>query len=529
MKKIIAVILAVSLLMSASLITVSADDVEKREDVIFVESADDVAALDRDIPVVEIPGFGEVIYKGLETEDEDDDVSIFFPASEIIMPAVKAHAPGILLGLLTKDFDRIDKHIGPFVLEAFGEIGAEPDGTMKEGTGKKHDKDLKEKEKYGYDDTYTFFFDWRKDMHTLAGELNDYIEEVKEFTGSDKVALMAFSQGNCVLSTYLYEYYFNEENEEKREEIDAVLFVCSAMLGVGSCEDPFSGNIKFDSISLLRFLKDCLSGSTALKGVYYIIEMLYSIGFIDSLVETLNEYVETRLPEIVDPYLVETFGALPGFYAMMSAERYKEAEEFIFNSPELKEKYSGMIEKNRYYHEEVQPRVYDMIDMLMSEGKNVGIVAEYGSPIAPVTSDNDRMTDASICTANESLGAVCADVDGILGYKYEQAKECECGKNHVSPDLQIDASTCAYPDITWFAKGLKHDGGRRFWENLFDLIIYSDEQITVWDYSDFPQFMVSYKDSYLIPLETEGTPVNVPFETTMVFGKSRAEDASAGV
>lgn len=582
MRKVISIILAVSLLFSMTAVSVFAVETDEPE-IIMLKSEEDLKNLNRDdIPVVEVPGFGETIYRNLDTEDESDDTTVFGPSMDVLLPAIFKYVPGFLVGFVTKNFDIVDENLGPFLVDVFSDVSCNPDGTMKEGTGGKYNNSLglddnleplppEEEEipeetisdkisdkvnqfndkvssffdkignlifpgeepeeepeeevvlpKYGYANSFYFRFDWRKDMHTLAGELHDYIERVKKVTGSDKVAITAFSQGNCVVMTYLYEYYYNETDSAKRDEIESVVFICGAMNGVAACEDPISGNIGIDSLTLLRFLKSAFDGS----GVYYFFEMLYAVGLFDALIDVVNEYLETRLDSAVDPYLLETFGAIPGFFAMMSPERYKEAEEFLFATPELKEKYAGLIEMNRYYHDEVQANMSNIIDSLMADGKNVGIIAEYGYPMAPFTTDNDRMTDFSICTSAESFGATCSDVDGILGLDYKQAVECECGKNHVSCDLQIDASTCLYPDITWFGKNLKHDAGTRFWGNLIDIILYSDEQITVWDYEELPQFMENYNDECLVPLTNDGTYA-VAFEDTMIFGKVRANGGSS--
>ncbi len=73
---------------------------------------------------------------------------------------------------------------------------------------------------------------------------------------------------------------------------------------------------------------------------------------------------------------------------------------------------------------------------------------------------------------------------------------------------------------------LRHDGASRFRADLIDLIIYSDEQITVWDYEDLPRFMVNYEYSFLVPLTQENSGNTVPFEDTLVFGKNRANGNS---
>lgn len=579
MKKIISVLLSISLILGMFSFTVFAKGDNKEPDIQFLQSKEDLEKLNRDeIPVVEVPGFGETIYRNLHTADEGDDTTVFGPSVDLLIPAIFKYVPGFLLGVLTRNYDLVDKNLGPFLIDVFSDVSCNPDGTMKEGTGGKYDnslgldenfeplepeEELPEEEtksfldkirsflddvtnkikaffdmigafftpeepeeepeeiidpKYGYGNSYYFRFDWRKDMHTLAGELHDYIQRVKKVTGSDKVAITAFSQGNCVVMTYLYEYYYTENDPAKRDEIESVVFICGAMNGVAACADPVSGNIKVDSLSLLRFLKTAFNGNA----LYYMFEMLYAVGIFDWLCDVVNEYLSLRLDAAVDPYLLETFGAIPGFFAMMSPERYAEAEQFLFGTPERQEKYAGLLEKNRYYHDEVQANMGNIIDTLMADGKNVGIIAEYGYPMAPFTSDNDRMSDFSILTTDESFGATCSDVDGILGLDYKQAVQCECGKNHVSCDLQVDASTCQYPDITWFGKNLKHDAGSRFWGDLIDLILYSDEQITVWTYEELPQFMENYNDECLVPLTNDGTYA-VAFEKTLVFGKFRGD------
>lgn len=525
MKKIISVILTSALLLTGTVMPAFAAQT-KGGDVIVSQSEKDLEKLDKDIPVIDIGGFGQTIYRGLDTEDESDDTTVFSPDVSVLLPSLFKHIPGFLTGLIFENFDLIDKHLGAFMLEVFSDLPLNPDGTLKDGVGIKRDNVAEPKDEYGYANSYGFRFDWRKDMHTLAGELREFVKEVKAVTGSDKVALIAFSQGNCILSTYIYEYYYLEKDGATRDELAAVIFMCGAMNGVGACEDPMSGNLAIDSISLLRFLNTYMSSNGLLKGLYYLVEILYAAGVVDNLLDLVTRYFDERLDGLLDPYFLETFGVLPGFYAMMSPERYAEAEAFIFNTPEKQAKYAGMLEMNRYYHNEVQGNLSNVIDTMMNNGVNVAIIAEYGYPIAPVTTDNDRMTDCSITTSAESFGATCSDVDGILGIDYVQAKKCACGKNHVSCDLQIDASTCQYPDITWFGKNLMHESSSRYWGKLVDLIVYSDKQITVWDYDDLPQFMINYNNECLVPLTNDGTYA-VAYENQLVFGKLRANGGSS--
>jgi hypothetical protein len=157
---------------------------------------------------------------------------------------------------------------------------------------------------------------------------------------------------------------------------------------------------------------------------------------------------------------------------------------------------------------------------MIDNGINTAVIAEYGCTVIPLTSDNNRMSDGTILTAAESFGATCAEVDGTLGEGYTQAKVCACGKNHVSADNQIDASTCAFPDITWFAKYLRHSEEAKYFATLIDLIIYNDGQMTVWDYEEYPQYLVNIND-VLVPLTAENAVEAVPYEETTLFGQLR--------
>ena len=137
----------------------------------------------------------------------------------------------------------------------------------------------------------------------------------------------------------------------------------------------------------------------------------------------------------------------------------------------------------------------------------------------PVTADNDRMADGTIHTESTSFGATCSAVDGTLGDTYVQAVECVCGGNHISPDNQIDASTCKYPDVTWFAKNLKHSAADRYFADMIDLITYSENQVTVWTYPDMPQYMIHQLDLRLVPMNAANAGKVVPFDETTILGK----------
>ena len=97
--KIISVFLTLSLIFSLVSSSVSAEQ---------NTAAEAVKKLEKDIPIVEVVGFGGDIVKGLSTETELDDVSVWGISGDEISALVKEHILGLLLGLMTGDFAKLD-------------------------------------------------------------------------------------------------------------------------------------------------------------------------------------------------------------------------------------------------------------------------------------------------------------------------------------------------------------------------------------------------------------------------------------
>ncbi len=519
LKRIVSGLICICMILSATVVGVAADKTENTPTVSYIQ---DLGNLEFDVPVVFITGLEGNYYKGLSTETEEDDVRIWGPQAGPIVEAVFKNLGGILWNLFIKDYDKLADILGGLVEPIFGDFVCDEKGIPNPDTGKKDVSDLELKETNNYENCYKFYYDWRYDTVTIAAQLDEYIEYVMKLTGSDKVALVSMSMGTAVMMTYLHEYYYATDDYSERNHIDSAVFIAGAMNGVGCCEDPFSGNINIDTVSLMRFLSEIMKGNAGTEAIYYMLEGLYAIGAVDGLVEFADNLTKELLAHGFNEAMTDSIATIPGFYALMSTERYEETVDFIFDTPEKKAKYSEIIKKGDYYHYNVQDNGKKIIQSLLDDGINTAIIAEYGYSFMPLTSDNDRMTDGTIATDRESFGATCSEVDGTLGDSYKQAKECACGKNHVSADNQIDASTCAFADITWFGKYLKHTCDNRFVADMVNLIIYSDRQITVWDYEDLPQFMINLDGEKLVPLTKENAGEILPYEETTVIGKFKA-------
>lgn len=514
-KRIISVLICIAMLFS---VCCAGGYAAENESIITVSCEEDLKNLDKDIPIVFVTGLEGEFYKGLLTKTEEDDVRIWGPETNVILKTVFKYALPLTFRLLIKDYDGINKISADVANALFGDFACDENGVPNPDTGKKDTSDYDYNYGFGYSKSYNFVYDWRLDMLTVAAQLDEYINYVMELTSTDKVALVAMSMGTAVLSTYLYEYYYTAEDYAERNHIAAAVFVAGAFNGVATCEDSFSGNMSFDSTSLMRMMSEVMKG-TGSEGVYKVLEVLYCFGVLDPVVNYVNNLVKDIFANGFNDAACDSIATIPGFYALMSPERYEETREYIFDTPEKKAKFAKIIEVSDYYHNNVQANSAKVIQSMLDDGINTAIIAEYGYTIIPITSDNDRMSDGTIATDRESFGATCADVDGTLGEGYKQAKDCPCGKSHISADNQIDASTCAFPDITWFGKYLRHTCGEEYIGDLVDLIVYGDEQTTVWTYEEYPQYLINLDGARLVPLTADNAGKVIPYEETTAIKK----------
>ena len=79
----------------------------------------------------------------------------------------------------------------------------------------------------------------------------------------------------------------------------------------------------------------------------------------------------------------------------------------------------------------------------------------------------------------------------------------------------IDASTCSFPEITWFVKDMVHTWYTDGYDEFVYKLIYTEGQETVHTFDEYPQFLVNNQETEALePLtadnsDTQSTDVNV--------------------
>lgn len=493
-------------------------------------------------PVLIITGFNEYPLHNAKGE------SVFPPATNAILDAVK----GLLspLGaLIQKDYQGFCDGALPIVNELFAPIACNPDGSVKDETvgvayqytealssysndetimnrvyGRKIVKAVADR--IGAENVYIYGLDWRKSMGELASDVNNYIEKMKEEKGVEKVSVAGHSMGGAVLAAYIGEYGYGS--------ISNITMINSAYTGLEMIGQLFTGNIQIDPDSLLDLITESI-GSDILSKVLGATNLLnLAVPVLDDFLAAQNETGGIYKDTLFSQCLVPGFGYTPGIWSFVPDEYYEEAKTFMKAQMAENQKLGGATDsdialnwetfenKIDSYHN-IQQNIETILKEAKSNGVIVSITASYNRTIAPVTPASNLTSDSVIETVRTSGGATCADKGKTLGDNYKQA--AHTNENYISADNMIDASTCFFPDNTWFIKNCEHSNFD-YAENgceIYVRLITAETQPTVNTWKEYPQFMVYNSETHLTtPLDASLGDVDfdgliTPIDSRMVL------------
>lgn len=310
----------------------------------------------------------------------------------------------------------------------------------------------------GDENIYNFTCDFRMGSEACAKQLDELVQSVKEYTGKDKVNILAVSHGGQVTATYLALYGY-------KNDVDNVVMTVPAIGGAGIAYDLMTQQVEFDEECLLRFIEHGMRWEED----YDWLLKAQQLGFID---DVLNALV---------PHIIDTLGYWGSLWDFISVEKYEETKALLLDPVES----ADLIAKSDRFHYEIYPTMKEKFAECIENGMNISIISGTGNRI--VTGLNES-SDGIITTA-ASTGAKVAPLGQRFADGYVQVNDCG-GKNKVSPDMTIDASTAYLPDNTWFVNGLFH--GMTFWDNysrvLMMTLLFTDNLTDVYSDPAYPQF-----------------------------------------
>lgn len=438
-------------------------------------------------PVIYIRGFGEELYLNPESEDRTEALSLS-------LDAVLAGAPDLLYGVVAKaaagDYDPLLLAVEKIADGIIGNIVCDQNGDSKYDVGVKP-RELPTEDNHQYtsysgaveydgmpDAEYDFHYDWRLDPMDNARLLKDFADHIRELTGHKKVSFIAHSQGNTLVAAYLALF--------GSDEIDKIIFLSPAFEGLSIMGSLFAGEAVIDDKgdALVGFVDSVLGKDEFYSDfVSMVVKFLNDKGFVGTVLDDAQLILDKEFKKVYAEYLRDTLVTMPGFWSFVPDEYFDRAIEFTFGGTEGYEKLIARIED---YHYNVQVKLCDLLDEAKANGVNFVIGCGYGISSIPLSDSPVQHSDMTIDTKYMSIGATCAPFGETFADDYVQA--VDDGHNHISPDRMIDASTCAYPEYTFFIKGQLHpdfcDGYREWiqWALLYD------GQPTVTSDPAFPQF-----------------------------------------
>ncbi|MBQ8015958.1 MAG: hypothetical protein IJ264_07230, partial [Clostridia bacterium] len=310
---------------------------------------------------------------------------------------------------------------------------------------------------------YCFQYDSRFDAITNADLLNDFIEKVKEYTGSDKVRIFALSFGGLISVSYLYLY--------GDSSISKLIMSVPAIGGTNIPDRLFRGKIDFPAEDIVSFFETILGGESDIARLFEKTEL-----------EKTSAVISSAADGICEPLMY--WGSI---WSLCSADLYDELKKDFLDPVKNKE----LIEKTDKVHYEIMPAVPQLLRKAQANGVDVAILCASGSNLVTGGGLNGDV----ILPAYAVSGATCAPMGQRFANGYSAVKTAcsDQGHNHVSPSMEIDASSAYLPENTWFIDGQYH--GQYYYEeytrSLVTKLLLTDEIKDVYSDPSYPQFECS--------------------------------------
>ncbi len=452
-----------------------------------------------DYPVVFVPGYSSTaLYVGdsFETGEQIWGLNMDLVVERVLANIIEI---GKGLGALTiGNAQYIADVIGPELVAMLEKMKCNPDGSSTYDVKRCHItaeennyKNLAEKypdgsyrqeldmaaelETYiGIENIYTYTTDFRMGVEHCAKMLDEFIQSVKEYTGKNKVNLLAVSHGGQVTATYLTLYGY-------KDDVDNACLTVPAIGGAGFAYDLATAQVKLDEDCLLRFIEHGMR----LEEDYDWLVKAHQLGFLDAVANNLI------------PYATEIMLYWGSIWDFMPSHKYEEAKAMLLD----KEENAVLIAKSDRFHYEILPQISTKLNECIDNGMNISIIAGTGNRIVTgLDEDSD-----GIITTQCATGATCAPYGKRFADGYTQINPCD-GKYKVSPSMNIDASTAYLPDNTWFVNGLFH--GMTYWDNytrkLLMTLVLTDNLTDVYSDEAFPQFRDTSNPSHTVYAEFNG-------------------------
>ena len=342
-------------------------------------------------------------------------------------------------------------------------------------------------ERIGEENVYYFTYDWRKSPEKIAAELDRFIKMVQEKSGKEKVHIAALSMGGMVTTAYMY-YHGNDA-------LESVAYLSAAHNGTYVCGDALNGRIVFEPDTLEKALLNLIEDDGFNFATWFVLLLARISGVTDMLCDFVNDFVQDSSAQVYSGGLRDVLGTALGMWALCPDDDFATGREFIFDGVEAE--YASVLEQLDGVEAFVKS-TEATINKAYADGVKVIFTSNYNQPLIPIYPRATLNSDSTLESELTSNFATFADFGETLSADYIATRAPE----YISADKVVDASTCLYPEYTWFIKDADHVAfkyGSQFADFAIDLIL-SEEQPTVGNMTKYQRFMYTDEVYNLYPL-----------------------------
>ncbi|MBQ3136906.1 MAG: hypothetical protein IJB74_05415 [Clostridia bacterium] len=457
MKKLIALILSLLMLLPVTVIAASAIENEQT-------------------PIIYIRGNGEDLFnaQGEEIAAEIEDISLGENGEDIKSVVVEAVAkitvPFLFEGMLMDEWDNYGKAVYEELSPLFEEAILDGDGNPKNGTAP-HSDVMANSQAQAYIDKgadgtyemydYSFTFDWRLDPYEHVDNLHEHIKTILDTTGEEQVSLVSRCLGGAIINAYLDTY--GSEGLVKN-----VVYTETMSNGADLISKGFSSQLEFDDKAIQRYVNQMLFCGETNFGTGFDVSELANDIVVKSMdlftqVNVIEgallpiEVLYNRLYKALVPALFHSLGmgSQPIYWTCVKEEDFDLALDIMFGEKgsEGREYYAGLIEKILHYRERITSKLPEIYTTFKEEyGVHIGSVVKYGYINDPITEGRNELSDGLVCLNDASFGATTAAAGTVLTDDYINGRIAEGKGKYISFDKEVDTSTALFPDTTWVIK-----------------------------------------------------------------------------
>ena len=456
----------------------------------------------RTVPIIQVRGKTAWLYKNVHSENKEaifDGWTGRVPVPDgYVEEQAKKLLPKFFFAVTTGYYDDWAKDFSRVLEPVYHDMALDKDGKPQYDSGTDWNFDYSGlPDRVGWDgtyanDAYEFEYDWRLSPLDVVEDLHDYIEAVLAATGKSEYNLVSRCEGTCVAAAYLAKY--------PDPRIRSVVFITPCSNGCAQISCLFGGDIKTDVAAINRYMSlnfgtDAEDGFGGNLGDETMIAVLRELISLLALTHGLDlpawqiQRIYDKVKEKVYPgLLMSSFGTFPGYWAMVDDAHYETAKSLagIANNPE----YANLVALLDDYHYNVQNRQVEIIEGMKAQGASFSLIVKYGTEILPFIADANLINDSTLTVKEASFGATTAPIGETLPDNYIAAAEAAGKGRYISPDRQIDASTGAFPDETYYLKYCPHGEwyGEFYW--LLNYVIEKGNAVNADTNERYPRYMV---------------------------------------